>query len=371
MAQGFAPALLTHLQSVMQEQYPGAKITPNGFLKALIQNNPNLQVASVNGESLAGGGMKLNTLGGQIREVKLKYLPRIIESQVEETDNCDNDQIFSYTEMTLSTPKFAKFSFFLDWATVEKYQADAVQSATIGATGTGVLQEVLAQLMHSVNGIVSKIDSDLLGQVVWGVNQTTGNNNAKTVNFNKDKDVMNLSDGINEIMYDAMENEIIGDPIIVGSGLFTKYQIKGLETAPYSYYHDTKAATAWGANEIGVFAKGSVGLVDIDRYIAFKNIVNFGNSTFTTITLPVETAAGIATTMTFNLQIKQIDCPTTLFNGYEEVTTDRGYQVIVTKRYGLFQQPTNALQAGDRLAGTNGALRYEITNNCDSCPAAE
>ena len=41
----------------------------------------------------------------------------------------------------------------------------------------------------------------------------------------------------------------------------------------------------------------------------------------------------------------------------------RGYALIIKKRYGLFQTPTNAFDASDRMTGSNGSLLYTITNS--------
>jgi hypothetical protein len=41
---------------------------------------------------------------------------------------------------------------------------------------------------------------------------------------------------------------------------------------------------------------------------------------------------------------------------------NRGWQVILSKRYNLWVQPTDAYASGDELEGTNGTLKYFITN---------
>jgi hypothetical protein len=77
------------------------------------------------------------------------------------------------------------------------------------------------------------------------------------------------------------------------------------------------------------------------------------------------------TMMTFDIQIKELDCPTELANSYGDLSTyDRGYAVILSKRYGLFQIPSDAYSTADRLDGVNGALNYEVTNVCEECEEA-
>jgi hypothetical protein len=381
MALGFAPYLLGNLKSLMDLNYAGLKITPAGLVKLAVTNNPKLNISSINGEST--NGLKLSTGGGQIREVRYKFLPPIVPSQVASEDNCDNDVSFQYSEGTLSAPLYSKLSFLLEWGFVERYQAESVRVQQIGAAPTTpVLMELFDQLMHCVRGIVGKMDSELLGQVVWGTNVTTGNNAAKTININKDGSVFDLSGGMIELLSDVAENEISGDILLAGSGLANKYDIArrsaaiglngaGLNQAAiggYEWYNDLQAATVWGQNQVGAFAKGAIGLVDIDRYIAWKN-GRHGTSIFTQIELPVSSGEGVVF-LPFNLQIKEIDCPTEMFDGYTTRVVDRGYQVIVSKNYGLYQPPTSIYQAADRMSGFNGALRYEFTNDCAPCDSA-
>ena len=68
--------------------------------------------------------------------------------------------------------------------------------------------------------------------------------------------------------------------------------------------------------------------------------------------------------------MKYIDCPedlgSNLANGYineASISAARGYVLLIKKRYGLFTTPTDAYDGADRLAGSNGSLRYSITNS--------
>jgi hypothetical protein len=377
---GFAPALLQHMKVVAEQNYAGIKITPSGFFKALIENNPALRVVGAGGESI--DPLKLSTKAGHIRDVKLKYLPRITDSQIGTEDNCDNDQIFQYNEMDLAAPSFRKFSFFLDWRFVERYQEEASKLVTTGNPSTSVLQELVDQIQHAVNGLVVSMDKALLAQTVFGTNVTTGNNLAKSININKDGSVLDLSQGLIEILSDAQENEFNGELILVGNGLFNKFEIakaggalNGTGNAMnlaalsgYKWYNDINSATAinYGANAVAAFAKGTVGYVDIDRYVAWKT-GKFGSSWFTQIMLPITSGDGVQTMTNFNLQIIEKDCPSEMYDGYNQSSVDRGYQVIISKRFGLFQQPSNSYQAGDRLVNNNGSLLYNIANDCDPC----
>lgn len=380
MALGFAPALLQHMRVVAEQNYAGVKITPSGFFKALIENNPKLRAVGAGGETI--DPLKLSTKAGHIRDVKLKYLPRIIDSQIGTEDNCDNDQIFQYSEMDITAPLFRKFSFFLDWRFVERYEEAASKLTTTGDPKIDVLQELVDQIQHAVNGLVVSVDKALLGQLTFGTNVTTGLATAKQININKDSSVLDLSQGLVEILNDAQENEFVGDLIMVGNGLMNKFEIakmggalgaaqNGMNLAAFSgykWYNDINSGTAatMGTNHVAAFAKGTVGYVDIDRYVRWKS-GHHGTSWFAQIMLPVESGNGIVTMTNFNLQIIERDCPSEQFDGYDQSQVDRGYQVIISKRFGLFQQPSNSYQAGDRLVNNNGSLLYEISNDCDPC----
>lgn len=385
MAFGFVPYLLTHLKKLAQENYQGLKITPSGFTQMLLENSPKLQVTDINGVAVPGQGpgIKLSTPGGHIRSLKVKYLPRILASQVQTTDTCDNDVMFTYSESDVTATLTRKLSFFVDWSRVELYESDASNAASMGNPAYATIMEVVEQLMHTVNGLITSVNTGLVGAVTWGANVgNSGLATAQSININQDSQVFDLNNGLIKIMRDMRRSEVIGEPILVGNGLIDAFMISRqgfglaqsginltqLPAAGFKYYYDEQTATTWGANQVGAFARNNIGIVDIDRYIAWKT-GRFGTSHFATIALPVVTPAG-TTTMTFNLQVIEQDCPQDSFpDGYTTSTVDRGYQIILSKRFGLWQMPGTTVQGTDRLAGVNGAFRFTLTNECEPCPA--
>jgi hypothetical protein len=69
-----------------------------------------------------------------------------------------------------------------------------------------------------------------------------------------------------------------------------------------------------------------------------------------------------------DVQMKYIDCPTEITVGEgQPQTVNRGWQIILSKEYAMWVQPTDAYQASDPLEGTNGTLLYYIDNNCVDC----
>lgn len=391
MALGFVPVLLARMQQLSNPNYPGTKITAAGFLGALLENSPNLAVSMVttsNGDSFAPSGINLNTLGGQIREVKLKYMPRRLPSEMSDADDCTTDFVNHYKESSIFAPFYKQDGFYLDWNFVERYEADAARSINIGKPPYGAVKELDDQIMHTLSGLIGAIDTTLLNTVVWGINPVTGNNAATAININQAGDTLDLNDGLVRILADAQNNEVAGDPILVGNGLMNNYMIAlrknaigmnqaGFNTAAvngYSWYFDRWSIGAWGSNTVTAFAPGTVGFVDLQKWIGWKT-GRFGKSWFAQAMFPIGTpaSAGLnvpAPLMSFNLQIIEEDCPPgAILTGYgsDTYTAGRGWKILISKNFGLWQLPTDAYQPGDHLTGLNGAFRYQITNNCDGC----
>ncbi len=370
---GYAPYLLQHLQVLAADNNPSTKVTPTGFLRMLLENNPSLNLPEYE-------KLKLSNQQGNIRNVQLSYLRRITPDQIDTADDCDNDYIPVYSEMTLSTVAFRKFGFYISDDTIARYMEEASQTVALGQPATPFMQEHLDTLMTVVNGMVGAINQDVLGMVNFGTNVVTGSATPTTVNINTDATVNDLSNGVTRILTDALENEVFGDLLIAGNGLFNAVQVQrsfsglsmaGIDAAKiggYKWYYDPYTASKWAANQIGAFSKGTIGFVDIDKYIGFRSGTK-GISTFFRIPLPVAATQndGTVDLMTFDAQLRYIDCPTQIYSGYgggnDLVTVNRGWQLIISKNFGLFQLPADAYQSSDRLYGNNGALAYAITNN--------
>ena len=364
MANGFAPYVLKDLLTLSGQNYAGLKLTQNGFLGMLLENSNVVDA-------------KLTNQQGHQKTAKVKYKVRQTTSTVVEEDNCDIDFTPVYKEADMTAVRFAKTGFHLSMETVSKYMESASSQVALG--GTTVLEEIANSIQHTADSIVTKINQRLLGDVTWGINVVTGVNTAGTINIAKNP-ALNLADGVSKILSDAFENNFSDSLLVVGNGLMNSYELSkgltglnqaGLDISKfngYKFYADlmSKTASGWGANKIGVFAKGSIHFVDFQKYVGFQK-GPIGNSWFEQIDLNVSN--GLTTVpMTFDIQIKELDCPTTLMNGYgEEGTYDRGYAVFLSKRYGLFQTPSDAFAADDTLSGVNGALRYTVTNACDEC----
>lgn len=371
MALGYCPSLLVHLKSLQACNYSGTKITTSGFLKHLLEqraSTPNHQL-TINGEDGSG----------HYRDVTVKYRPRVTPSQISDSLDCDIDKIPVYTEQSITRTTDRKFAFTITDETIARYCAEASQTVMVGRPATPFMQEHLSYFMQMLNGFIGSIDTALLTSMAtnFGTNVVTGSNAAQTVNIDQDGDINDLTTGLTKLLADAAANEMCGDLAIVGSGLMNNYMIQrvaqglasnGVDASRltgFKFFHDLYCAQTWGVNQVGVFEKNAVHFVDLNRYVGFRAGTK-GTSTFFNLPVPVECAGcnGDYSMLGLDVQVKYRDCPETVnVSGYESgITVDRGWDVIVSKSFGLFV-PNENYESTDRLNGSNGTLRYTITNS--------
>ena len=379
MANGYCEALLLHLESIAGQNYPGHKVTVPGFLNMLLTSPDRPTV-------LADANR-----GGHYRTARVAYMPRTTESQVSTSDTCAIDVIPAFKETEVTVDNIAQTGVLVYDDTVRQYCEDASRTVAIGQPATQFMQTHLNGILHSLNGLYQKMENVLTTSMAsdFGAHKATGNATAVTVNIEQDATINDLGTGLTKLLTDAEANEFCGTPIMVGAlgGLMhsfaTQFKFKGLAAGDgfdpmmmanamgFQFFGSGKTGTTWGAQHIGMFAPGSVHLLERqDNVGSFAG--QHGSSFFTTFTDPrvqCWTPNGIGN-MQFDLQIKYIDCPedwsANLANGYvsaSAVTGGRGYALLIKKRYGLFTIPTDAYDGADVLAGSNGTLRYAITNS--------
>lgn len=368
MALGYCEAILMHMKDVTGQNTPETKITPAGFTKMLLEQG--VQTTPM------GDPYTLNNAEGHTKNLRLKYYKRSTTDIVSDEDNCDIDVIPAYSEMEIDAVDTAKIGIHIDNETIAKYCNEASQSVAMGGAPTAFMREHLAALMSQMPGLIAKIDQDLLAANVWGINAVTGANTATTVNFNDDNTSNLFSEGYTKLLNDYQFNEGMDTPIIVGNGNInaamiqagipdlTRYASMNNSAAAgqFNYYHDIHSASAWAANQFGVFMPGTIGLVQLNEFVGFRRMVSPLLNQFS---LPIPIALskeGAPVTMNFDVTLKYIDCAEDIPVGYSTVGIKRGWNLLIKKDYALWQLPTTAYQATDRLTGVNGALRYAATN---------
>lgn len=375
MANGFCPALLRHIDDIAEGNAPGRKMHVAGFLASLFccQNS---SVSPIN------DGFE----GSHVRPLTVKYRQRPTLAHVQDEDNCEINRIPAYSEWTLPTLGYQQTSFFLDDATVQQYCIDASAKRSVGAPPTMVMEEIYSILLEHANILLKAINRDLVTEMAtqFGDNVTTGGSTGKVININRQGDQFILDNGIVDIMRDLQENEVCDAPCVIGGGLFAAWNMAktiaccnsaGMDVSRFGdmrFFFDKDTQNIWGDNTIGVLAPGSVKFLGRNKYGG-----NFagqkGNSFFTTLPFPTEAfgcnADDCLRDLVFDLQLRYIDCPETIEVNGTPTLVNRGWQGILSKPYNLWVQPTTAYASGDELEGTNGTLKYFITNNDGEAPA--
>lgn len=377
MANGYCEALLLHLDSIAGQNYPGQKVTIPGFLNMLV-TAPDRPTAIQDGYR-----------EGHYRTVNVKYMPRTTVSQVSTSDTCAVDVLPAYKETSVSVNNIAQTGIFITDDQVRQYCEEASRTVAVGLPPTQLMTEHLRSILHAMNGIYQKMEQVLTTSMAssFGRHVATGTATAVAVNITQSGDNNVLTAGLTKLLTDAAANEFCGTPMFVGAlgSLMHSYAIQkqlnaltnangvdmGALANDFQFFASGQTGSTWGAQHVGMFAPGSVHLIERQ-----DNVGSFagqrGASFFTTIVDPRTqcwTPNGLGN-IAFDLQVKYIDCPedlgSNLANGYiskASISAARGYVLLIKKRYGLFTTPTDAFDGADRLAGSNGSLRYSITNS--------
>lgn len=369
MSNGFCPALLVNIDDVANGNAPGKKLHIAGYLAALFCcQNSSVSI------------LQQQYQGSSVRQMTVKYSPRPTLNDVSYEDTCDIDRQPGYNEWTINSPGFVSSSFYISDETMNQYCSDALATQGIGQPPTSVMREVYDRIVETANILLKAININLLTQqsTKFGLNTTTGHSTGKVININQDATKLILDNGVIDMMRDIQENEICGDPCFVGGGLWESWnQAKILgccasngidisKTPNVNSFYDKDSGSIWGPNAVGMFAQGSVKFIGRNLYSG-AGAGEKGGSFFTSFLLPVDEFGcnldSCLRDLKFDLQLKYIDCPTTILINGQETEVDRGWIAIVSKRFALWVQPTNAYDTADDLHGTNGTLKYFITND--------
>lgn len=367
MANGFLPGILLSSKQVFDGIInPQFKITPMGYLNMLLANGL---------PSVVSAGVENN---GHLRNVTIKYRNRAVAGTSITTDDCTVQATDPWKEVAIPTIGLRHKAVFIDYDEIRKYELEASQTVMVGRPmpPMGIMNELYGRVIENANALLQDVNSDLLTQQAasFGKNATTGLATVKTVNFPLSTQSNPLGQGWTMLMQDVMENEIRPDNIvIVGSGLIqgVKMQIQNntQNTTQQNYptgiapiLWDWNTTSKWGANQFGVFEKGSVQFININKWGG-----NFGgdklSSWLGTINLPlVDSLGNSLSSFKFDFQLRHIDCPQTLTIGGVDTPVKRGWIFDLFANYAQFNIPSDAYNAADRLTGNNGTLRYVATN---------
>lgn len=360
------PILLAQ-REVWRTASPMNKLTPTGFLAFLLaQNRPRILSDTIDDRS------------GYIKDVKIRFKKRMGLGKTVTTDDCSIQGEPTYYESTIPSTLFRKYALFFEWKLLEKFKEDALKMTNVpGSTPpTTVMQEVIDSFQMALNGILGDINGDLLALQAanFGKNIASGASTARTVNFPLSTTTRNLNEGLTMLLADAMANEVKPDmtnSAIVGSGLINNflllqgYDPKNVPALP-KFFYDPYAATAWGANQFGLFDRDSVQFINICRFRGAAKSGRFGTSNFGTLKWPVTDSLGNTqvSDLEFDFQAREIDCPTDdmVIGGADPAARGRGLVFDLMCSYTMTNIPSASYESTDRLYLNNGTYRYVATN---------
>lgn len=351
---GLVQALLINIRLLTGLNDPQYKVTPVGFLQMLLENPV---TAKISNEKQIREGQEL--------ELKVRYMQRGLESEIEDEDNCDTSISPTWKESSIGRPLMSKAGIFISDEEMRKYQSEAVSTISAGSNIQVPLMVALYEtIMVKANGLIQSINSKLLTAQAakWGTNVAYGDANAHSLNFG---DKLEMNDGLVKLLLDAQANEVNGELVLVGNGVINAYQTLqgqksgldqfGFGKGNFKMYNDIGSVSKWGLNHFGAFAQGLVGLVDFNKNVG-PYAGEKGGSVFFTLPIPVQLANGTLSTLVLDAQLKYQDCP--IFSEAGVKVADRGWKLILSKSFGLWNAPTDMFAAEDRLAGFNGSMHY-------------
>ena len=369
MATGFAEALLLHSKQVFAGAAPSKKVTAPGYLNFLLQHGtPQVLSAAIDPNGT-----------GHIRDVRIKYKPRVIAGKTVTTDDCSVQASPAYLEATIPALAFRKYSIFVDDTTVRKYTEETTKMVSGGSNPDIILMnEMWDNVLDAANGLFADINTDLLALAVaaYGVNAATGVSTTRTINFPLSTANYNLAAGMPLLAADMLANQLtVNDVAIVGSGLIANWYMQrgaqvpaaGLNPQQISapeFFYDAYAASSLGSNIFLVAHKGAVQFINVNR---FKGA--FGGDKLKTIlgtiNLPVMDSLGgnQLRNFTFDFQLRYNECPSNMVIGGAAATAvGRGWILDLMANYKQFNLPTDSYATGDPLALSNGTFKYLATN---------
>lgn len=370
MANGYCPALLRTIEEVAGDNAPSRKLHNAGFM-AMLNCCQNSSVNPVNDA--------YDDSTGHQRTLTVSYRQRPTLDDVTTDDDCDIDRIPVKAEWNLPGLTHVQSSFYLSDEEISKYCEDASRQRQLGTPPTTIMQEHYELFKETANIVMKAVNRELVTDMAtaFGENVVTGSDTGTVINFDRQGDQLILDNGIIQMLRDFQENEICGEPCLVGGGLFAAFDLgriaaccnaAGFDISRIGiprFFFDKDTQNLWGPNTVGAFAPGSVKMIERLKYKRAFAGGPKGASYFFTAPLPIAEfgCADPCQVTEFDVQLRYIDCPTEVTGPSGPITVNRGWQVIVSKNVALWVQPTTAYAAGDELEGTNGTLKYFFSNN--------
>jgi hypothetical protein len=369
--QGFMPYALMDIADIMDNKAaPPLKIDHLGLLSFLAGNERKLILNQ--GET-----------GEQLQQKQIKFKTRWTKYNTTTTDSCTvtNNQQYIEAPVNLSNSRY--LAVCLDDRTVQQYEMDAAATYNMGKPPTAIMGEMRKEIMMMAQGVLDGVNSDLWPLLTpnIGVNRSTGNT-IDNLNFTFTATNFNVNDGY-PALYRQLKDNLFSSSSsynIVGSGIFENIQgatpllglaLNGVNTgagnSKIKFHYDQDAPSLLGNNRILCIDDGAVQLVEFLRFTGVYGGIKPGASIFGTMVLPLQVSVSDIRDVYFDWQLRYSDCPTTFTDSYygTSIALNRGYNLIISKQFGMFTIPPNAysLHPGDPMAGNRGTVQYTVTNS--------
>jgi hypothetical protein len=355
---GYCEALLVGLEEVAGINDPQLKSRPAGLIQALrsTNNTRNTEILRVDG----GEGHRV--------DVRVRRLLRSRPADTRTAPSCDPILTPVYNEQTVTISNYRETAVAVSWEEISRYCREASNLVSNGqripgAPNTPMMRDHLRKVMAAMNGLRQAVNLDVWAALAgsFGWNGVTLSSAPKPVNLLRASlDNAKIEEGLQDLMYDMAYNEVEGAPIVVGAGIFHRFNTsiqygccnlggfdwKGPSSeTPYEYWLDWSAQTALGNNQFAVLAPGAAQLLTFNRYRG-TFVGRHGTSDFGVLPDPYLTPGEVP--WAWDLQLRFEDCG----------PNARRYTAVVGITFGLYALPATSFPAGDPLSNVNGIFRY-------------
>lgn len=335
---GRASDILLALETVATTQNPEYGQTPVGTLQV-----------GYSAENKAGSTLDISA-NGHYKKGKIKYIPRKTENDVSDTFTCDfgTEDEYKEEDFILDITKEINITLSKDTVRVLENSASDLQD--------GRIREFNERVMRAMNAIRTSLNKEIVDKVYAGFGAFYGGSTTqKNINVlhNGATGIVGgapVYSGLQTILSDASDIEMVGNPYIIGKGNFEKFanlsgntglQNSGIDSSfnsGYNFFVD-KAVDVKSANDIIVAGRGAFQVFNYNRFGGNLG-GNYGLVEEFTIADPL--IAGLQ----WDAQLKYDDC-------------DQVWNLKLSTCAGVFIQPTDAYSTYDLLAGVNHLLSYK------------
>lgn len=321
-----------------------------------------------------------------LRRVIIPRIPRATPDEAGDGYECGTGETVDIVDQSVDPRDFmrAGMSFRLTHEQLQNYcnSFSAIVNAAgsdvpevLAGFGTGSLDSTgLAHFNHTFNLLASrisalrtKIDADLMAKITTnaGINAATGSAAPTIIGLLNAGDFSKREEALQTLMEHWQTNSVNGLPLIVGNGLFSRFNTSfqygccnsnGLDwdgmraDSPYKFYRDDNILSVTGDQDIFiVLAPGESQFVYVNQEILNDNkMVTQGNVVYSTVTDPVVPG------LRYDLRVEYTACD-------EFGNSNPAWNVHIELQYDLVMTPVFSYNPTDRLHGVNGVFLYEGT----------